>query len=1015
MQRVRTPIKTTGGQRPPIVGASPVTRPFVGAPSPARPVFVPTLAAARPVTSNDVAAQSNSRISGVNASSFFSVNDDTVFIMKILAGFLIAWAAYEFNFEMDWCESKAAFVKASNVYENQKFNFLPAKFNIASFDGNKPDCKCVDSDVIVSRFFHKIPFFGAFAIFWLLFQREIIGGKPIKYYYLEVRSHYSFLWKVFDNSIIMVLSMIVFQALNYYWSFTTAEWNKGYSLKDGSRIGYWIEEFDCMDKKHEVFRWSIFDWTDIKIWVCVTAFYSTPVLRAFKEWLKDWNGRNSSSFIVRFFIFCPIFFIFLKVFHSFVRKSFAITTFNDIISVEEQCLEVIEDSDNNNIPLVCNLDLSNMLERPFKTHNSFAVFDFDKLCRVVKNITHNLNTAMHNNTKGLKLNNNQTLTSIGIGEKGLAQEFMYLNMSQTVGFSLLGLSSVFSLANPPIINENKMKMEIAETISYCALSKSLELADQKAGFHDFLESKSEALQDFSKVCTGAKPNHCKRPSVEFNRNISEWRMKFPVNTDVDYKEWNDNIMLKAMYTEFIKNKIFSYSFVEFEEWVLSTSVMDPESASVKYPNLQGLWALLSASVMDPKSASVMDPKSASVMDPKKPKCYYHKNNAELLLPSWNYVSYCTVNGGKTRKFFYNNTECSGDARKTEEETFPCFVQKVNSSTATIEDWRLAFNTQSILTANEDYKWWDNDLEKVIWNDLIDNNILTGDVSLPVFRKRLIALNDQCYPDKEKSFKYNSTCGEDGKSQKFIYNNANCSGDAQKTENENFPCFVEKIKTLGPNRPKFYMNWTELSDKISKKNHLSNSFRPGDFFRDQGKHMFSSPTMSIWDFEGIGLPEGASIVTSIEDAFFYFWRPPMGRHPCVVYNKKLFEDNSKNWEERKDLRDCLKRYGRWFPFLNNGYPPAKIHNNIQAIVSPFLNRQSLIWLFWIPYYLIMKNFGTKITPDEKYYLSLFVAFAWNLYFAFVVMKNYEEPEGLVNDKLVTKSLIDEVLEKLKRTR
>jgi len=64
---------------------------------------------------------------------------------------------------------------------------------------------------------------------------------------------------------------------------------------------------------------------------------------------------------------------------------------------------------------------------------------------------------------------------------------------------------------------------------------------------------------------------------------------------------------------------------------------------------------------------------------------------------------------------------------------------------------------------------------------------------------------------------------------------------------------------------------------------------------------------------------------------------------------------------------------------------------------------------------MKNFGTKITPDEKYYLSLFVAFAWNLYFAFVVMKNYEEPEGLVNDKLVTKSLIDEVLEKLKRTR
>ena len=258
--------------------------------------------------------------------------------------------------------------------------------------------------------------------------------------------------------------------------------------------------------------------------------------------------------------------------------------------------------------------------------------------------------------------------------------------------------------------------------------------------------------------------------------------------------------------------------------------------------------------------------------------------------------------------------------------------------------------------------------------MIENNILTGDVSLPEFRKRLNAPNDQCYLDKEKSFKY-STCGEDGKSQKFIYNNTDCSGDVQKTENENFPCFVEKIKTLGPNRPKFY-NWTELSDKISKNNHLSNSFRPGDFFRDQGKHMFSSRTMSIWDFEGIGLPEGASIVTSIKDAFFYFWRPPKGRHPCVV--KKVLEDNSESWEERKDLRDCLKRYGRWFPFLNNGYPPAKFHDNMQAIVSPFLNRQSLIWLFWIPYYLIMKNFGTKITPDEKYEVLL-----WHLLGIFIL--------------------------------
>lgn len=220
MQRVRTPIKTTGGQRPPttkpIIGASPVTRPFVGAPSPVRPVFVPTIAAARPLTSN-------SRIAGVNTSSLFSANDDTILVMKILTGFLIAWAAYEFYFDMDWCESKVAFIKASQTYENQKANFLPAKFNIASFDGKKPVCMCVDSDVIVSRFFHRFPFFGAFATFWLLFQREIIGGKPIKDYYLEIRSHYSLLWKVFDNSIIMVLSMIVFQALNYYWSFTTGK------------------------------------------------------------------------------------------------------------------------------------------------------------------------------------------------------------------------------------------------------------------------------------------------------------------------------------------------------------------------------------------------------------------------------------------------------------------------------------------------------------------------------------------------------------------------------------------------------------------------------------------------------------------------------------------------------------------------------------------------------------------------------------------------------------------------
>ena len=131
------------------------------------------------------------------------------------------------------------------------------------------------------------------------------------------------------------------------------------------------------------------------------------------------------------------------------------------------CTEIIEYSDEND-SAVCNL-ASIALPTYINTTTTPPTFDFEKLHKVARILTYNLNRVIDINyypTEKTK-SSNQKHRPIGIGVQGLADTFILMNL-------------------PFACNESKeLNRNIFETIYHGALTESCEIAKQEGAYDSF--------------------------------------------------------------------------------------------------------------------------------------------------------------------------------------------------------------------------------------------------------------------------------------------------------------------------------------------------------------------------------------------------------------------------------------------------------------------------------------------------------------------------------------------------